>query len=313
LHKPAALLLALTLTLSTACTGRTAEPTATDKTAAVSVVVTFDALYELASAIGGDRVNVVNIMPPGADAHHFEPRPKDIALLGTADVFLVCGLGFDPWAQDVIDAAGNNDLTVCEASRGIVPIELSGDAHGLGPGNSINSDDDRGSYDPHAWLSISCAKLMVENIRDALILADPGGAEYFRDNSNMFIQKLDGLFDEYSEKFSALQNRTLVTGHAVFAYLCRDFSLEQNSVEGVFAEGEPNARALSELIDFCRANNITVILAESQSSPLVAETLAAEAGASVRMIYTMETPEEGLTYIERMERNLATIYESMKN
>lgn len=292
--------------------------TASDTPAAIEVVVTFNALFELALTVGGGRVGAANIMPPGAEAHHFEPGARDLSLLSTADVFLVCGLGFDPWAESAVNAAGNVGMIVCDVSRGIEPIALfeeSGNGQremDAGQPGDGGREDHEGRFDPHIWLSPTCAKIIAENIRDAFIESDPDGAECYARNFNELAKNLDGLYKEYSEKFEVLENKTIVTGHAVFAYLCRDFGLSQNSVEGVFAEGEPSARALAGLIDFCRANGITTILTESTESSLVAETLASEAGAAVMTIYTMENAEDGLSFIERMERNLEIIYKSLQ-
>ena len=271
--------------------------------ASLGVVVTFDALYELAVAIGGERARVSNIMPPGADAHHFEPGARDLGLLSTADVLLICGLGFEPWVQNAVTAAANDKLVMCDVSLGIEPIGVE----------EHEGSHEHGYYDPHIWLSPACAVIIAENIRDTFIQVDPDGAEYYSRNYDEFSGALNRLLEEYSGKFKDLVNRTIVTGHAVFAYLCRDFGLVQNSIEGVFEEGEPSARALADLIDFCRSESITAILTESLSSPLVAETLAAEAGADVIVIYTMESAEEGLTYIARMEHNLSVIYDVLCN
>ena len=275
----------------------------------VSVVVTLDALFEVASVIGGDRVSVRNVVPDGAEVHHFEPSARDLAFLSSADVFLMCGLGLEPWAAGALDSAGNGGLIVGDVSLGIEPIFVSGgefESDGgafQGPGGA--------GYDPHIWLSLNCAAVIAENVRDVFIIADPDGVEYFSSNCDAFVSRLGELFVDYDDRFSLLDNRTLVTGHAVFAYLCRDFGLFQNSIEGVFEDGEPSARSLAELIDFCRVGNITAILAERLSSPLVVETLAAECGAEVLVIYTMESAEDGKTYSERMTENLAVIYESL--
>ena len=308
--KRASLLLISALIFTVACSGRASVSDGAYTPAALSVVVTFDALFELAVVIGGDRVSVTNLMPANADAHHFEPSARDLALLNSAEVFIICGLGFDLWAESAVKSAGNDSIIVCDVSRGIEPVFVSNRTYEESGLRAHDSDD--AGYDPHIWLSPTCAAAMAENIRDTFIEADPDGADHFRRGFDELARQLDGLFEEYSEKYNVLENKTLVTGHAVFAYLCRDFGLSQNSIEGVFADGEPSARELAELIDFCREGNITTILAESLSSPLVAETLAAEAGAAVRVIYTMESAEDGLSYLARMEHNLSAIYDALQ-
>jgi zinc transport system substrate-binding protein len=102
-----------------------------------------------------------------------------------------------------------------------------------------------------------------------------------------------------------------VTGHAAFGYLCRDMGLVQNSVQDIYAEGEPSAQQLAALVEYCRENHVTTIFAEEMASPAVSQTLADEVGAGLETIYTMESTEDGKSYLERMEDNLCKIYGSL--
>jgi zinc transport system substrate-binding protein len=276
------LFLILALTLS-AC-ARTAPPADGGK---LQVVVTIDALYEFATAVGGDLAEVYAVIPPGAEAHDFEPKPRDLERLSAADVFIYNGLGLEPWARDAVAAAKNGRLITAEASEGVNLIAVSED-----------------EYDPHVWLSLTEAARQAENIRDALSLAAPQNADAFARNCAAFTDGLAALFDEYSEKLADAAGREFVTGHAAFAYLCRDFGLSQRSVEDMYAEGEPTPRQLAALIDFCVENNIKTVFTERAASPTVSETLARACGAALKPIYTMEAPEDGLTYLERMRYNL---------
>ena len=118
--------------------------------------------------------------------------------------------------------------------------------------------------------------------------------------------------ETYKGKFQGLSRKEFVTGHAAFAYLCRDFGLEQNSVEGVFAAGEPNARQLAKLVEYCRAHQVRTIFTEAAVSPKTSESLAREVGAKVVSIHTLEGGEGEGDYLRQMEENLARIYESLK-
>ena len=75
--------------------------------------------------------------------------------------------------------------------------------------------------------------------------------------------------------------------------------LEQKSIEDLFAEGEPTMKTLAELAKYCRKNNVKTVFAEELVSPAASKTLAEEAGAKVVAIYTMESNESGLSYLER--------------
>lgn len=266
----------------------------------VRISVTFNALKEFAEAVGGDKVEVSTIIPNGTEPHDFEPKAQDLVGLSTAKVFIYNGLGMESWVNEAVSAVDNKDLITVDASSSVDTIK-----------DTEEGIDENGRYDPHIWLSLKCAETEVSNIKDALIKADPNNKEFYEANCNDYITKLESLYNEYNQKFSSVNKRSFVTGHAAYAYLCRDFGLNQKSVEDVFAEGEPSAQQLAELIEYCRNNGVTTVFAEEMASPDVSATLAQEVGAKVETIYTIESAEDNKTYLERMESNLSKIYESM--
>jgi len=267
----------------------------------IRVSVTFNALKEFTEAVGGDRVEISTLIPDGTEPHDFEPKAKDLVSLSRARVFVYNGLGMEAWAEDTVAAVGNRNLIVVDASAGIQPLS--------------NSDPDQisehGEYDPHSWLSLKCAEIEISNIRDALVRADPDGRAYYEENCGVYISRLENLYTEYAGKFGAAAKKIFVTGHAAFAYFCRDFGLTQKSVEDVFAEGEPSAQQLTELVEYCKSNNVKTVFSEALASPDVSQTLASEAGAKVETIYTFESSEDGGSYFERMESDLSKIYASL--
>ena len=268
----------------------------------IQVVTSFNAMAEFTKAIGGDKVEVSTIIPDGVEPHDFELKPDNMKQLATAQVFVYNGFGMEPWAQQAIDAAKNSKLITVVATEGVEAIK--------------NTDPEEikehGAEDPHAWLSLKNAKIEVKNIKDAFVKADPANKDYYEKNYNDYVAKLDEMIKKYEGQFAQAPHKNFVTGHAAFAYLCRDFGLEQNSVEDVFAEGEPNAAQLAELIKYCKENNITTIFAEEMASPEVSKTLASEVGAKVETIYTIESNEDNKTYLERMDENLTKIAASLK-
>nr|WP_253678418.1 metal ABC transporter substrate-binding protein [Treponema sp. OMZ 788] len=290
-----------------------------------NVAVTFDAMKELTQAVAGDNVNISVIIPPGMEAHDFEPKAKDLAFLSKADILVYNGLGMEFWLEEAVKAVNNKKLIMVEASSGIEPIQAGHhhhDEHGedcdceacAGEHEHGKGHDHchHGEFDPHTWLSLSSAKIMVKNIENALSKVDPANAKSYNENASKYISALDTLLKEYIEKFSKIKNKHFVTGHAAFGYLCRDFSLEQNSVTDIFNENEPNPKELANLVEYCREHNVKVIFTEEAASPLVSKTLAAELGAKVEKIYTIESPEDNMSYLERMKTNLMRIYENLK-
>lgn len=276
------------------------ESTATPDTK-LKVSVTFDAMQEFVAAVGQDKVEISTIIPTGMEPHDFEPKAQDLVALSSAQVFVYSGLGMEAWAQGAVSAANNAALVTVEASAGVDAIQ-----------NTEEEEiEEHGQYDPHIWLSLKGAELEVKNIKDGLVKADLSNKDYYEKNCSAFVAQLESLFTQYNEKFQSVSKKSFVTGHAAFGYLCRDFGLEQNSVEDTFAEGEPTAQQLAELVEYCRANGVTTIFAEEMASPDVSQTLAKEVGAKVETIYTIESAEDDMTYLERMEVNLSKIYESL--
>jgi zinc transport system substrate-binding protein len=260
----------------------------------VAVAVSFNPMAELAKAVGGDKIDIYTIVPDGAEPHDFELKAKDIQAISKAEIFVYNGAGMETWAQAAVAASENSALIEVDAATGC---------------DLITTD---GVVDPHVWLSLKMARIQAQSIKDALVQADPDNREYYEGNYSAFSSEIDELYDEYKVKFDALSNKDFVTGHAAFAYFCRDFGLRQSSVENVFAEGEPTARKIAELVQYCRENNVDTIFMEELASPKVSETLAKEIGAKVERIYTLESSEGNDSYLGGMRKNLSLVYESLR-
>lgn len=162
------------------------------------------------------------------------------------------------------------------------------------------------------WLSLKGAEIEAKNVKNALIKADPVNKDFYEANYQTFYNQLETLYQEYNQKFQSVKSKNFVTGHAAFAYLARDFGLKQSSVEDVFAAGEPSAKKLKELTDYCKTNHIKTIFVEDMVSPKVSETLANEVGAKAEKIYTLESKEENKDYLQSMRDNLEKIYQSLQ-
>lgn len=296
-------LLMCIMVLFTACSSKQVSGNKEfNKNGKVQVAVSFNPLKEFAQAVGKDKIEVYTIVPNGTEPHDFEPKPRDMETINNADIFVYNGMGMENWADKVLQTLDNKKLVTVAASNGIAPIKNH---------NSVGSEGN-GQYDPHTWLGLKEAKIEANNIKNALIKVDPANKDYYEKNYADFASKIDNLYNDYSNKFTTLTNKNFVTGHAAFAYFCRDFGLKQNSAEDVFAEGEPTAQKLKELVDYCKANKIKVVFSEELASPKVSQTLAREVNAKVEKIYTIESSEDNKDYMESMSDNLGKVYESLK-
>lgn len=259
----------------------------------LKVTVSIQPLKEFTEIIGGDKVEVTSLVPNGGEPHDFEPKTKDLVELNKSQVFIYNGLGMEEWIDKVLESIDNKDLEIINSSNGV---------------NKLMTD---GKVDPHIWLSLQEAKVQTSNIKNGLIKVDPKNKDYYEKNYEEFKKQLDNTYNEYKDKFSDLKNKEFIAGHSAFGYLCRDFGLNQKSVGDLFGEGEITPQNLKELVDFCKENNIKTIFMPHLASPKVSETLANEVGAKVEAIYSLESKEDDLSYIEAMKINLDKILKSL--
>jgi zinc transport system substrate-binding protein len=276
----------------------------------VMVAVTLPPQAEMVQEIGGDRVDVIVMMPPGSDPHTFEPGPALVAKAAEADIYMTLGTGLLP-LEDVLVSrlkAMNPDLVVVDSSQGITYLLEHEDPTGNGDGSSQEKQGDtegRGmaSPDPHLWLSLRNAEIMSENIRDALIAADPAHAQEYRENCDRYTARLKDLDHTIIDRFSRNEPGIILVTHPAWEYFARDYDLKMVAIE---KEGkEPTARDLESLILLARSQDIRVVFAEAQESPRGAETIAREIGGTVQVI----DPLAG-DYLANMDRVSAAFSES---
>jgi len=279
-----------------------------DKGEKLRVGVTISPLKDFAETIGGNKVDVFSIIPDGSDAHSFDPKPKDLNNLISSDIFVYNGLGMEEWIDSVLGTVEGKDVKVVEASQGIDAISVSEEE----PDDHEEDDEhDHGGKDPHTWLSLTDAIIEAENIKNAFVELDPDNKDYYEANFEELKNDFNTLYDEYLNKFKNLTNKDFVTGHAAFGYLCRDFGLTQKSIADVFGEGELTPKNLEALINYCKENGVKTVFSESNASEKEAETLAKEVGAQVVKIYSLETKEDNMSYLDGMKYNLETIYNEL--
>lgn len=262
----------------------------------ISVSTTFHPVNEVVRLIGGSRVEISKVVPPGADAHSFEPTIRDMTRLSEASLLFVNGLEMEPWVEKAVETVGSPDLAIVVLSQGVDLIRtedsesfIDDHDHDHDHDEEDHHDHDHGEFDPHVWLSLDALLIMADNAKTALAAVSPEDAPYFQANYDAFAAEVAVLRSAYFPAFEPHRGRAFVTGHAAFAYLTRDLGLVQRAIEGPFQEGEPTPQRLAALIDFVKAQGITVIFLEENASPRVSETLARETGGRTVTINPLES------------------------
>lgn len=285
----------------------------------VQVAAGFYALEYATSRIGGDRVDVTGLTKPGVEPHDVELSARKVASVALADV-VVYERGFQSAVDDAVDhQARGRVLDVSPAAR-----LVSGPAHDhAGEAAGSHGGDhstDAGSghqgphadeaLDPHFWLDPQRYADVAQAIGAALENADPSHAAEYRQRTTAFTGELKALDREFAAGLKTCRNRDLVTGHAAFGYLAARYDFHQEGITGLSPEAEPSPAALARIAHFVKDGGVRTIYAETLVSPAVADTLARETGATVKVLDPLEglTDESaGRNYFDVMRANLATL------
>ncbi|MDY6959026.1 MAG: zinc ABC transporter substrate-binding protein [Halobacteriota archaeon] len=236
------------------------SPEADDEydTGKVDVVVSILPLSEFVDKVGGERVNVAVMIPPGATPHTYEPTPSQLVGVSEAELFVKVGSGVEfelVWMDKIITQ--NTEMYIVDCSDG---VELIG-------------------TDPHIWLSPKNAKIMVENICDGLVKADPENSTYYLSNKDAYLEELKILDNNLNDAFLGVEEKKFIVFHSSWAYFARDYDMEEVPIE---EEGkEPSIEHITEVIEIAKRNNIKVVFSEPQFDPKTAETIAKEIGGVV--------------------------------
>lgn len=296
------------------------EDTSSEKK--LNVMASFYPMYDFATKVGGDKVEVTNMVPAGTEPHDWEPAATDVKNLEEADVFIYNGAGMEHWTEDVLGALDNKELKVVEASRGLTLLEGKEEDEEETEDSSSDSDasdestDSEITYDPHVWLDPLNAKAEMENIKNAFVEADPDNKDYYEQNYEIYAEKFDQLDKEYKDGLADTKSKDLITSHEAFGYLCQAYGLNQVGIEGLSPDSEPDASRMNEIIKFAKENNVKTIFFEELVSPKVSETIADEIGAKTAVLNPLEglTDDEisaGEDYFSVMESNLKTIEDAL--
>ena len=272
---------------------------------ALSVVATTGMIADAAREVGGDMVDARALMGPGVDPHAYRQTRSDILALANADLVLRHGLYLEAQMEDLL-------LDLAEEGKVIAVAE------GLPSELLIAHDEYDDKLDPHIWMDPRLWRLVVENVRDALIATDAAGEAYYRANSEAYLAELRSL-ERYAEEVLASvpqENRILVTAHDAFNYFGAAYGFEVTGIQGISTESEAGLHRVSELVEMLVERKIQAIFVETSVSDRGVRSLVEGAAAEGREVaiggelYSDAMGEEGAyegTYIGMIDRNVTTI------
>jgi ABC-type Zn uptake system ZnuABC Zn-binding protein ZnuA/ABC-type Mn2+/Zn2+ transport system permease subunit len=289
----------------------------------VKVVATTTQAADFVREVGGEAIEVTQILQPNSDPHDYEPRPSDVEAVADAELVFVSGRGLDDWAEELVSDSGGDAQIVDLGAMG--PIRLEGEGHEHEHEEEAHADEDSHEHsgevghehedesglDPHWWHDPRNVEAAVPGIENVLVVADRSHKAEFIRNADAYVAELEALDTGIARCIDSIpaSQRKLVTDHDALSYFANRYGIEV--VGALFpsqtTQAQPSAKDLSELADTIEAENVGVIFPESSLSPNVVKAIARQTGATVGETLYGDTlgPEgsDGDTYLHMEEAN----------
>lgn len=283
------------------------------------VVATTSIVADVVRQVGGDRVDLIQLIGHGQNPHGYEPTPREIAQVEQADLVFINGAGLEEGLADLLESV--NGRKVISVSEGIelLGLEEEHDDHEDHDDHEEEDEHHHDEGDPHTWMSVANVLQWVANIEKALSEADPDNRDYYTQNGERYSQALHQLHQEITDLVDsvAIDKRVLVTDHHLLGYFIRDY---QMTLAGVLASSfstnsEVSVKELAELVSIIETRQVKAVFidaASGSSIERIAKALNQELADPIKLVPlvvgSLEKEPEGVdTYIELMRENALRI------
>ena len=323
--------LALSLVL-VACTGSgTDESSCREREDGdtLNVLATTPMMGEFVSQVGGDNISLTVLMPPEANPHTYDPSPQDATTIAEADLIFFTGLKYEPAPLlKLLESSACSPEVLAEVGESVFPVEFKEGGHDDHDDHGEEGHDDEeeghdeheghghGAYDPHFWFDPNRVSYAAEYIEGKLIQYDPTNEESYKSLTDTFTTELKGLVNEVIELIGMIPsgNRKLITTHESLGYLEAKFGLEvlATIIPSLDSSDEVSPSDLVEVIEVIEEEGVKVMLVESETPSVYAETLAQETGITLVTGLYVETLKPNQSYSEFLISNVELIVNSLK-
>lgn len=324
--------------LITGCTAKTEKKDKGDNTKGkLKIVTTIFPEYDITRAIAKDKVDLELMIKPGVDVHSFTPTPQDIKTVQNSDIFVYGGTEHDKWVENLTKSIDMKNKKVVKLVDGIQQLEEESvdgmkhehhhddkkeDEHNHDhkheKEDEYNHKGEEKELDPHYWTSPKNAIQMVKTITNALVEKDSDNAEFYKENAENYIKQLEGVDKELHDVVNnAKIKQVVIVDRFPFRYLFKDLGLEYRALfSGCSVESTASAGQIKKMVDYVKENKIPVVYHIEMGKGELAETVAKNSGAKVKLLHSIHTVtkedfDKGITYIDLMKQNVEALKEGL--
>lgn len=274
------------------------------------VTTTTGMVADIVKQVGGDRVEVTQLMGAGVDPHLYKASEGDIKRIDDADIIFYSGQHLEGKMIEIFEKIGKSK-PVKPVTAKLTKEDLLAD-----PASPENPD-------PHVWFDVSLWMKSVEQVRDDMVAIDPQNKDTYTANAEKYLAKLKELDDYARTQLASIpkEQRVLVTAHDAFQYFGHAYDVEVLGLQGISTASEYGLKDVQQLVDTLVARQIKAVFVESSVPKRSIEAVVQGAAAKNHTVTiggelfsdAMGTPgtPEG-TYIGMVKHNVDTIVKALK-
>ena len=275
----------------------------------VRVATLHPLLSDLARQVGGDRVEVISVLPTSADVHAFNPAPEDLKKLDKAQLVLAMGKGLESYLPKLKENL-RKEQTLLEVGRTIPSLTIDTD-------NALFAccpDHSHGALDPHWWHSVPAMKRATRTLAKTLSSLDPDHKSTYMQRASTYGKELDELDTWVSRILAPIprSHRKLATAHLAYSYFCRDHRFQAIPVQGLNKEQNPSPAYLKQVVRTLTTNKVPAIFPEHDANPKLIATIAKDTGVRIGPALLADNlSEEISTYPRFIRHNVQAIAKTL--
>lgn len=262
----------------------------------LTVAVSAYPLAWLVESVGGDRIQVVELLAATSDLHDAELQPEGIERLGSSDIVVLLGSGLQPGIDDALASRGVDEARILRILDRLVAT-----------GAAERRDTGSTSGQSHFWLDPVSMANAASLVASALSDANPENREFFQENRNGLDTRLSNLDQAFERTLQTCRSRTLIVYHSAYGSMASRYRLDEVAVTGTDPEAEPKPSDIRRAVEAARKSGVRMVFSDPEAGKEAMKQVAVEAGVDVEILDPIETRVPGSEYDARMYSNLSKI------
>lgn len=274
----------------------------------ISVAATIFPLADIISNIGGDRVQVIPLLPPGASPHSFSLTPRQLTQLKQAQTLFIIGHGLDDWAAEAVSRTVNIPLTIVDDKIALRKFTEPRQKHTADEQDEKNQSHEEGSIDPHYWLTVPNARQITLNISAELQTIDPEYADQYAAQTNSYLHQLTHLEQDLQSQAKKAINKEFIAIHDAWSYFANHYGFDLVATYEPTEGNSPSINDLRKLQNLISQYNIKTFYTEPQKQSTAATRFVTnDLGLEIEVL----DPVGGLpprdSYLKLMQENMRVL------